>query len=129
MKSIGVVILTAMLMFMTVAPAAAQDGGVYTNPLATLLLLPFAVAATITVGVATVLTAPFAYPYTPYPAAYSYPYSFPYPYPYTYDVMYLSADPPPPPSSYWYYCVSAGAYYPTTPSCPEQWIQVAPRSQ
>src|SRR5262245_9576194 len=26
---------------------------------------------------------------------------------------------------YWYYCQSAGAYYPTAPSCPEPWIPVA----
>jgi hypothetical protein len=25
---------------------------------------------------------------------------------------------------YWYYCQSAGAYYPTAPSCPEPWIPV-----
>ncbi len=34
-----------------------------------------------------------------------------------------------PSESYWYYCGSAGAYYPTAPSCPEPWIKVAPRSQ
>ncbi len=31
------------------------------------------------------------------------------------------------PQSYWYYCSSAKAYYPTTPTCPEAWIKVAPR--
>lgn len=25
---------------------------------------------------------------------------------------------------YWYYCQSAGAYYPTVPSCPEPWVPV-----
>jgi hypothetical protein len=25
---------------------------------------------------------------------------------------------------YWYYCPSAGAYYPTVPSCPEPWVPV-----
>lgn len=30
---------------------------------------------------------------------------------------------------YWYYCPSAGAYYPTVPSCSESWILVAPRMQ
>mgnify|MGYP003694325897 CR=1 FL=1 len=31
------------------------------------------------------------------------------------------------PESYWYYCSSAGAYYPTVPTCPEPWIKVPPR--
>ena len=31
--------------------------------------------------------------------------------------------------SFWYYCQSAGAYYPTAPSCPEAWIKVPPRSE
>ena len=30
-------------------------------------------------------------------------------------------------SSYWYYCASAKGYYPTVPSCPEEWVKVAPR--
>ena len=29
-----------------------------------------------------------------------------------------------PPQQYWYYCLSAEAYYPTVPSCPEAWIMV-----
>jgi hypothetical protein len=33
------------------------------------------------------------------------------------------------PKAYWYYCASAGAYYPTAPSCPEVWIKVPPRSE
>jgi hypothetical protein len=33
------------------------------------------------------------------------------------------------PQSYWYYCPSARAYYPTAPTCPEEWIKVAPRAQ
>ena len=37
--------------------------------------------------------------------------------------------PAPPPQSYWYYCQSAGAYYPNVQSCPEAWLQVAPRPQ
>ncbi len=153
MKSMGVVTLIAVLMFMAVDPAAAQDGGVYTNPLATLLLLPFAVAATITVGVATVLTAPFTYPNAPYPAGYAYPYSYRYRGPYWWysPAPYYSFPPPyfyvpprvvlqeppvpiqPPPSpapqSYWHYCASAEAYYPTVPTCPEAWIKVLPRPQ
>lgn len=30
---------------------------------------------------------------------------------------------------YWYYCQSAGAYYPTAPSCPEPWVKVPPRTE
>ena len=30
-------------------------------------------------------------------------------------------------SSYWYYCSSAKGYYPTVPSCPEEWVKVPPR--
>jgi len=33
------------------------------------------------------------------------------------------------PESYWYYCSSARAYYPTTPTCPEPWIKVPARAQ
>jgi hypothetical protein len=33
------------------------------------------------------------------------------------------------PRAYWYYCASAGAYYPTAPTCPEVWIKVPPRSE
>jgi len=29
--------------------------------------------------------------------------------------------------SYWYYCESAGAYYPSVPTCPEPWVKVPPR--
>jgi hypothetical protein len=31
-----------------------------------------------------------------------------------------------PPAAYWYYCPSAGAYYPSVPTCPEPWVLVAP---
>ena len=36
---------------------------------------------------------------------------------------------PEPPPSYWYYCESAGAYYPSVPSCPEPWVKVPPRPE
>ena len=42
------------------------------------------------------------------------------------------AAPPAPPSAaaaYWYYCPSAKAYYPTAPSCPEEWVKVPERPQ
>jgi hypothetical protein len=36
------------------------------------------------------------------------------------------APPPAPaaPTAYWYYCQSAKGYYPTVPSCPEEWVKV-----
>ena len=46
------------------------------------------------------------------------------PYYYTYPPPVYA---PAPPSAYWYYCRSAGAYYPTVPSCPEPWVPVPPR--
>ena len=41
------------------------------------------------------------------------------------------APPPPPaaPPAYWYYCASAGGYYPTVPTCPEDWVKVPPRDR
>jgi hypothetical protein len=39
------------------------------------------------------------------------------------------APPAPPEPAYWYYCPSAGAYYPTAPTCPEPWVRVPPRSE
>jgi hypothetical protein len=41
--------------------------------------------------------------------------------------------PPPPPTAtqapqgFWYYCASAKGYYPTVPTCQEDWIKVSPR--
>jgi len=40
----------------------------------------------------------------------------------------VRAKAPPPTQSYWYYCPSARAYYPTTPTCPEPWVKVPPRA-
>src|SRR5262245_51435966 len=34
-----------------------------------------------------------------------------------------------PPQLYWYYCPSAKAYYPTSPTCPEVWVKVPPLAQ
>src|SRR6185437_5284501 len=34
---------------------------------------------------------------------------------------------PPAPTAYWYYCSSAKQYYPTVPSCPEEWVKVPER--
>jgi hypothetical protein len=122
MKKFGVLLLTAMLLFTTVAPAAAHHlgrgfhGRVFAGgPLLAPLLLPFAIAATITAGVAAVVTAPFAYsaPYAPAPA-----YAPP---------VYAGPPPPPAPPSYWYYCPSARGYYPYVNACPEGWLTVVPR--
>jgi hypothetical protein len=134
MKRLGVVVLIVVLVFVTVAPAMAQEPGVYVNPLAALLLFPFAVAATVTGGVATLLAAPFTYPYA-YQAAYDYPYSYSYPYySYRYASAYAYAAPasvyaPAPAPSYWYYCASARTYYPYISTCPEGWMQVVPRTR
>jgi hypothetical protein len=40
-----------------------------------------------------------------------------------------SAPAPPPVQQYWYYCTSAQAYYPSAPSCPEEWVKVPARSE
>ena len=32
-----------------------------------------------------------------------------------------------PEQQFWYYCQSAGGYYPTVPSCSEEWVKVPPR--
>jgi hypothetical protein len=78
-----------------------------------------------------------AYPYWGY---YGAPYAY-YPPPYPGPAgaqepqTYAQAAPEPAPAApeqpkaYWYYCASAGAYYPTAPSCPEVWIKVPPRSE
>jgi len=125
MKRIGVVGLVALLISVTVTPAAAQYAGVYVNPVEALLLFPFAVAATVVGGVAAVLTAPFAYPYAPYPAAYRYPYPYSSPYAYAAPAaVYATASAPAP--SYWYYCESARTYYPYISTCPEGWMPVVP---
>ena len=138
MKNIGVIVLAALLIFVTVTPAAAQYPGGYVNPVEAILLFPFAVAATVVGGVAAVLTAPFAYPYAPYPAAYRYPYpyapypaAYRYPYPYSYPYAYATpaavyATAPAPARSYWYYCESARTYYPYISTCPEGWMPVVP---
>ena len=134
MKSIGCVILMVLLVFSTVVPAAAQDP-LYWNPLGALLLFPFAVAATVTTGVAAALAAPFTYPYAAYPAydpyyPYSTTYSYSYPSwsPYTYAApTYIDASAPT--TSYWYYCASSRTYYPYVTACPEGWMQVVPTSR
>jgi len=93
MKTIGGVVLIGLLLVATVAPAAAQDPGVYVDPLGALLLFPFAVAATVLGGTAAILSAPFTYPYAPYPAAYGYPYPYSYSYGYSYTYPYSYAYP------------------------------------
>jgi len=70
------------------------------------------------------------------PGWWGYPYWYPYPYgyypPYYPTVVDEPVDyiqSPPQPTAYWYYCLSAQAYYPQTPSCAEPWIQVPPRRE
>ena len=46
--------------------------------------------------------------------------------------VYIERQPAAPPAptastAYWYYCPSAQSYYPTVPSCPEEWIKVPER--
>jgi hypothetical protein len=43
--------------------------------------------------------------------------------------VYVERPPAPAASAtrYWYYCDSAKGYYPTVPSCPEEWIKVPER--
>ena len=81
----------------------------------------------------------WGWPY-PYYGYYGPPYAY-YPPPYPGPAgaqepqTYAQAAPEPAPAApeqpkaYWYYCASAGAYYPTAPSCPEVWIKVPPRSE
>jgi hypothetical protein len=81
----------------------------------------------------------WGYPY-PYWGYYGPPYAY-YPPPYPAPVVaqeqqtYAQTAPEPAPAApqqpkaYWYYCASAGAYYPTAPTCPEVWIKVPPRSE
>jgi len=78
MKKVGILLLAAMVIFVTGAPASAHGPGHpghgFLGPLLLApLLLPFAVAATVTVGVANVVggvasavTAPFTQPYPAY---------------------------------------------------------------
>ena len=81
----------------------------------------------------------WGYPY-PYWGYYGPPYAYyppPYPGPAVAQELqtYAQAAPEPAPATpeqpraYWYYCASAGAYYPTAPSCPEVWIKVPPRRE
>jgi hypothetical protein len=68
------------------------------------------------------------YPYWWYPPPYSYPPTVIIQQPPVYIEQAPPVPaPPPPPPAYWYYCVSAGAYYPNVPTCPEDWVRVPPR--
>lgn len=61
------------------------------------------------------------------PPAYVYPRSYVVEQPTVYVQQAPAAGPLEP--GYWYYCQSAGAYYPTAPSCPEAWVKVPPRTE
>jgi hypothetical protein len=56
-----------------------------------------------------------------------YPY-WGYPY-WGYPGPYYAYPPPVVVTAYWYYCPSAKGYYPTVPSCPEEWVKVPERPQ
>ena len=153
MKKLGGALLAAMLVLGAIAPAEAHRGGhgfygpVFLAP----LLFPLAVAATLTVGVANAIAAPFAYSaatYAPAPV-YAPPYAAPaytapayaapayaaapvyapraYAAASPYGQPAYAAPPPPPAPSYWYYCPDARAYYPYVGTCPSGWLKVLPR--
>ena len=136
MKKFGVLLLISTLLFVGVAPAAAHHGGprfhghVFVDLLLAPLFLPFAVAATITTGVAAAVTAPFTYPYAPSSPSYAppvYAASPSAPAPAYAPPVYAAPPPPPPAPAYWYYCQSAGSYYPYVSACPGGWLTVVPR--
>jgi hypothetical protein len=70
----------------------------------------------------------YPYPYWGYPPPYYYP---PPPVVIEQPPVYVEQQPAPapsaPPTAYWYYCASAKGYYPTVPSCPEEWVKVPER--
>lgn len=71
------------------------------------------------------------YPYYWYPPPPPYYYSPP-PVVVEQPPVYVEREPAPPPApqaatAYWYYCQSAKGYYPTVPSCPEEWVKVPER--
>lgn len=43
--------------------------------------------------------------------------------------VYVERPAPAPATRYWYYCASGQGYYPTVPSCAEEWIKVPERPQ
>jgi hypothetical protein len=74
----------------------------------------------------------YGYPYW-YPPPYYYS---PYYYPYYSSPTVVVQEPPvyierpseeAEPSAYWYFCRSSQGYYPSVPSCPEDWVKVPPR--
>jgi hypothetical protein len=73
----------------------------------------------------------WGHPYwTPYPYWYPPPYYYPPTVVVQPPPVYIEQPPPapaPPPPAYWYYCMSAKAYYPSVPTCPEDWIKVPAR--
>ena len=73
------------------------------------------------------------YPWGPYPYSWYYPppyYAYPPPVVVEEPSVYIEQRPAspasPPAERYWYYCQSAGAYYPSVPTCAGEWIKVAP---
>lgn len=119
--SIGVVLLAVPS---TDARSAHQGGGRHFIP----------VRHRVIVGIGPWWWGP--YPWGPYPYWWYYPPPY-YPYPPTVVVeeppVYIEQQPAaptsPPAEQYWYYCRSAGAYYPSVPTCAEEWIKVPPRAE
>ena len=110
-KTVTVLLLVASVLLLTVVPGDAHGrwrGGVF-------------------IGVG-----PYwgPYPYWWYPPTYYYgpPTTVVVEQPPVYVEQQPAAPPAPPaPTQYWYYCQSAQAYYPTAPSCPEEWVKVPER--
>jgi len=72
---------------------------------------------------------PYAYPPYAYPGPFQGPVVAQEPQTYAQTAPVPAPAAPQQPKAYWYYCASAGAYYPTAPTCPEVWIKVPPRSE
>jgi len=70
------------------------------------------------------------YPYWYYPGWYDPAWYYPpvVEQPSTY-IQGPSAQAPAEPTGYWYYCPSAQAYYPQTPTCDQPWVKVPPRRE
>ncbi len=119
------IVIAGLLILATAAPSQASvhwRGGVYIG------VGPWGVGPYW--GVGPHWGAPYwgPYPYWGYPPPYYYPPSVIIQQPPVYIEREQAVPaPPPPPPAYWYYCVSAKAYYPSAPTCPEEWVKVPAR--
>ena len=118
MKRAGVVGLIALLLFFALVPPGEAGGRRYRHHPG------FRTRVFIGVGPAFWWGPPlWYYP----PPAYAYPRAYVVEQPTVYVQQAPAGGPLDP--GYWYYCQSAGAYYPTAPSCPEAWVKVPPRTE